>query len=120
MPASRIHLIRHGEVHNPRRVLYERIAGYRLSEAGRLMARVAAEHVQSLGRPVSALVCSPLERTRESAEPFAEIFGAVKGDFYAIDRMLFSPAKVTVTALKSGQSFQTGHIDTAVLARSFA
>lgn len=77
MTAARIHLVRHGEVHNPRRVLYERIAGYRLSEAGRLMARVAAEHVQSLGRPVSALVCSPLERTRESAEPFAEIFGLV-------------------------------------------
>ena len=44
----------------------------------------------------------------------------MKGDFYAIDRMLFSPAKVTVTALKSGRSFQAGHIDTAVLARSFA
>jgi len=44
----------------------------------------------------------------------------VKGDFYAIDRMLFSPAKVTVTALKTGESFQAGHIDTAVLSRSFA
>lgn len=39
------------------------------------MARQAAEYVQSLGRPVSALVCSPLQRTQESAEPFAEIFG---------------------------------------------
>ena len=43
----------------------------------------------------------------------------MKGDFYAIDPMLFSPAKVTVTALETGESFQAGHIDTAVLARSF-
>lgn len=39
------------------------------------MARQAAEYVRDLDRPVSALVCSPLERTRESAEPFAELFG---------------------------------------------
>jgi methenyltetrahydromethanopterin cyclohydrolase len=44
----------------------------------------------------------------------------VKGDFYAIDRMLFSPAKVTVTALESGESFEGGHIDTAILSRSFS
>lgn len=38
------------------------------------MARAAAEHVQSLERPVSALLCSPLQRTKESAQPFAELF----------------------------------------------
>ncbi|QKJ18512.1 histidine phosphatase family protein [Microbacterium hominis] len=74
MPADRLHLVRHGEVYNPRRVLYGRLPGYQLSVDGRRMARQAAEYVQSLERPVSALVCSPLERTRESAEPFAEIF----------------------------------------------
>ncbi len=62
----------------------------------------------------------PSLTSKDYGKPFAEIFAAVKGDFYAIDRMLFSPAKVTVTALKSGESFQAGHIDTAVLARSFA
>ncbi len=62
----------------------------------------------------------PSLKSKDYGKPFAEIFAAVKGDFYAIDRMLFSPAKVTVTALKSGQSFQAGHIDTAVLSRSFA
>jgi len=62
----------------------------------------------------------PSLTSKDYGKPFADIFTAVKGDFYAIDRMLFSPAKVTVTALKSGESFEAGQIDTAVLARSFA
>jgi len=75
MPAERLHLVRHGEVHNPRRVLYGRLPHYRLSEDGRRMARAAAEYVEDQGRPVSSLHCSPLQRTQESAEPFTEIFG---------------------------------------------
>jgi broad specificity phosphatase PhoE len=39
------------------------------------MARQAAEYIRSLERPLSALVVSPLQRTRESAEPFEELFG---------------------------------------------
>ncbi|MBP2437333.1 histidine phosphatase family protein [Microbacterium amylolyticum] len=74
MPAERLHLVRHGEVHNPQHVLYERIPGYGLSEAGRGMAHAAAEHISTLERPVTRLVCSPLQRAQESAEPFAEIF----------------------------------------------
>ncbi|MDE0546173.1 histidine phosphatase family protein [Microbacterium sp. C7(2022)] len=75
MPAERLHLVRHGEVYNPRRVLYGRLPGFRLSDDGRQMARSAAEYIQTLDRPVTALVCSPLQRTRESAEPFTELFG---------------------------------------------
>ncbi|MEU1971173.1 histidine phosphatase family protein [Microbacterium sp. NPDC019599] len=75
MPAERLHLVRHGEVHNPRRVLYGRLPGYGLSEDGRRMAQQAADYVGRLTRPVSGLVCSPLQRTRESAEPFQEKFG---------------------------------------------
>ncbi len=67
--------MRHGEVHNPRRVLYGRLPGFGLSVDGRRMARQAADYVHSLERPVAALVCSPLQRTRESAEPFTEVFG---------------------------------------------
>ena len=66
--------MRHGEVHNPRRVLYGRLPGYGLSDDGRRMARSAAEHVQGLDRPVGALITSPLQRARESAEPFTELF----------------------------------------------
>jgi methenyltetrahydromethanopterin cyclohydrolase len=61
----------------------------------------------------------PSIASKDYGKPFAEIFESVKGDFYAIDRMLFSPAKVTVTALESGESFEAGHIDAAILARSF-
>jgi methenyltetrahydromethanopterin cyclohydrolase len=62
----------------------------------------------------------PSLKSKDYGKPFADIFASVKGDFYAIDRMLFSPAMVTVTSLKSGESFIGGHIDTAVLSRSFS
>ncbi|WP_345751467.1 histidine phosphatase family protein [Microbacterium rhizophilus] len=75
MPAELIHLVRHGEVHNPDRVLYERLPGFRLSDDGRRMARAAAEHVRDLGRTVTTLLCSPLQRTQESSEPFTELLG---------------------------------------------
>jgi methenyltetrahydromethanopterin cyclohydrolase len=58
--------------------------------------------------------------SRDYGRPFAEIFKAVKGDFYAIDPMLFSPAKVTVTALETGESFQSGDVDLDLLDASFA
>ena len=62
----------------------------------------------------------PSKASRDYGRPFAEIFNAVKGDFYAIDPMLFSPAKITVTALETGESFQSGEIDLSLLDASFA
>ncbi len=61
----------------------------------------------------------PSANSKDYGKPFAELFAAVKGDFYQIDPMLFSPAKVTVTSLETGDSFQNGTIDDAVLQRSF-
>jgi broad specificity phosphatase PhoE len=90
VPADRLHLVRHGEVHNPGRVLYGRLPGYRLSADGRRMARQAAEYVHGLERPVSALVASPLQRTRESAEPFTELFGIEP----IIDERVIEPTNV--------------------------
>lgn len=90
MPASRLHLVRHGEVHNPDRVLYGRLPHYHLSEAGRRMASAAADHVAALGRPVTSLRCSPLERTQESAAPFAERFGLTP----VIDERVIEPTNV--------------------------
>ena len=58
--------------------------------------------------------------SRDYGRPFAEIFKAVNGDFYAIDPMLLSPAKVIVTALETGESFQSGDIDLDLLDASFA
>jgi len=57
--------------------------------------------------------------SRDYGQPFAEIFKRFKGDFYAIDPMLFSPGQVTVTALESGQSFDAGKIDLKLLDASF-
>lgn len=74
MPAERIHLVRHGEVHNPEGVLYGRIPHFHLSERGHKMAEAAAKELQSDQRKVTALYSSPLLRTRESAEPIKEAF----------------------------------------------
>lgn len=90
MVASRLHLVRHGEVHNPKRVLYGRLPDYHLSTAGRQMAHAAAEHVAAQDRPVAALYSSPLERAQESAEPFAERFGLTP----EIDIRLIEPTNV--------------------------
>jgi methenyltetrahydromethanopterin cyclohydrolase len=62
----------------------------------------------------------PSKASRDYGRPFSEIFRKAKGDFYAIDPMLFSPAKVTVTALQTGESFQSGEIDLELLDASFA
>lgn len=62
----------------------------------------------------------PSERSRDYGRPFVDIFKRAKGDFYAIDPMLFSPAEVIVTALDSGESFHTGRVDLSLLDASFA
>lgn len=82
--------MRHGEVHNPDRVLYGRLPNFRLSADGRRMARQAADYVHRLDRPIGALICSPLQRTRESAEPFAELFGIQP----VIDEAVIEPTNV--------------------------
>lgn len=61
----------------------------------------------------------PASASRDYGRPFAEIFRAAKGDFYAIDRALFSPARVRVSAIESGATFTAGRLDEALLARSF-
>jgi broad specificity phosphatase PhoE len=68
-----VHLLRHGEVHNPDQVIYGRIPGFHLSEDGRMMAKAAADFLA--GRDITALFSSPMERARETAEPLAAQFG---------------------------------------------
>jgi len=68
-----VHLVRHGEVHNPDRILYGRLPGFHLSEAGRLMAKAAADYLAD--RDVTVLKSSPLQRAVETAEPIAAEFG---------------------------------------------
>jgi broad specificity phosphatase PhoE len=68
-----VHLLRHGEVDNPQGVLYGRLPGFHLSEAGRAMAEAAARAVT--GRDIIRVEASPLERAQETATPIAAVFG---------------------------------------------
>lgn len=65
-----VHLVRHGEVHNPEGVLYGRLPGFRLSERGQKQALVVAEHLRDAD--VTHVACSPLERARQTASPIAD------------------------------------------------
>ncbi len=62
----------------------------------------------------------PSSASRDYGRPFADVFRGFKGDFYAIDPMLFSPAQVIVTAVDTGQSFHQGRLDLTLLDASFA
>lgn len=84
MVATTVHLLRHGEVHNPEGVLYGRLPGYRLSERGLAMARAVADALA--GEPadsgvararhdVTVVIASPLQRAQETAAPVAAAFG---------------------------------------------
>ena len=64
-----VHVMRHGEVHNPDKILYGRLPGYRLSTDGEAMAEKAAAWFA--GRDITHLVASPLERAQQTAQPIA-------------------------------------------------
>jgi broad specificity phosphatase PhoE len=68
-PDTIVHLLRHGEVHNPEGVLYGRRDGFHLSELGRQMADKVASAIHE--RDIVHLVSSPLERAQETAAPLA-------------------------------------------------
>ena len=85
MSRTTVHLLRHGEVHNPDGILYGRLPGFRLSEDGLAMALAAAEAVR--GRDVTEVVSSPLLRAQETAEPIAKVFGL---DITTDDRLIES------------------------------
>ena len=61
----------------------------------------------------------PASNSKDYGKPFAEVFRDYGYDFFEIDPMLFSPARVTVTALGSGRSFRAGRLDAELLERSF-
>ena len=70
-----VHLVRHGEVHNPDGILYGRRPGYHLPALGPRMAERVAGALA--GRDVVHLVSSPLERAQETAAPIADELGLV-------------------------------------------
>jgi broad specificity phosphatase PhoE len=70
MTTTTVHLLRHGEVHNPGGVLYGRMNGYHLSDLGKQMAQRVADAVAD--RDIVHVVSSPLERAQETVAPIAE------------------------------------------------
>jgi broad specificity phosphatase PhoE len=78
MPQATVHLLRHGEVHNPAGVLYGRLPEFHLSELGLQMAQLLADHFRdraSQGAKIVYLVASPLTRAQETALPTSNALG---------------------------------------------
>jgi broad specificity phosphatase PhoE len=72
-PDTVVHLLRHGEVHNPEGVLYGRRDGFHLSDLGNRMAQRIADTIGD--RDIVHLRVSPLERAQETARPLATARG---------------------------------------------
>jgi broad specificity phosphatase PhoE len=73
--STRISFVRHGRVHNPEKIVYGRLPGFRLSEQGRREADAAAARLQT--DPVDALFTSPMLRARQTARAVALRQGGV-------------------------------------------
>jgi len=68
-----VHLLRHGEVHNPEGVLYGRLPGYVLSDLGHEMAERAGKALS--GHNIIGVISSPMERAQQTAVPVAGAHG---------------------------------------------
>lgn len=64
-----VHVLRHGEVHNPRGILYGRLPGFALSVAGRAQAGAVARSLSD--HDIALVIASPLQRAQETAAPIA-------------------------------------------------
>ncbi|MCV7192466.1 histidine phosphatase family protein [Mycolicibacterium brumae] len=68
-----VHVMRHGEVHNPEKILYGRLPGYRLSDRGQAQAQAVAKWLAK--NDITYIVASPLQRAQETAAPIAAEHG---------------------------------------------
>lgn len=101
-----VHLLRHGEVFNPDRVLYGRLPGFGLSERGAAMARRVAAVIDAVPPSparVGLLVSSPLQRARETVAP--------------LERALGLTARIDPRVIEGANDFEGHHVDAAFLAR---
>lgn len=78
MSSATVHLLRHGQVHNPDAIVYGRMPDFHLSELGARMAEAAAADLRARvnqGDRYVVLASSPLTRARETAAPVARELG---------------------------------------------
>lgn len=69
-PYTVLFFIRHGQVENPQKVIYERLPGFHLSEKGQQQVQTTARYLTQLDHAVhaTALYSSPLDRTVETSQ----------------------------------------------------
>jgi broad specificity phosphatase PhoE len=78
-PRTVVHMLRHGQVENPGKVLYGWLPGFPLSALGERMAARVAQALS--GKDVTHIASSPLERAAQTAQSVADEFGlAVRTD----------------------------------------
>ncbi|MGZ8177026.1 histidine phosphatase family protein [Williamsia sp. SKLECPSW1] len=73
MQRTIVHMMRHGEVHNPEGILYGRLPNFRLSQTGSGQARRVADEFAD--HDITAVFASPLQRAQETATPIAAAHG---------------------------------------------
>jgi len=95
--SSTVHVIRHGEVENPKKILYGRQPGWRLSERGQAMAQVIGDWSKDID--LGALHVSPLQRAQETAAPIS----AAHNIAITTDERLIEAANIF-----EGKSFEPG------------
>ncbi len=61
----------------------------------------------------------PSSTSNDYGKPFADIFKDYKYDFFKIDGNLFSPSKVIISNMKTGNTFSSGDINLQLLKKSF-
>ncbi|MET3810152.1 histidine phosphatase family protein [Arthrobacter sp. UYEF3] len=109
MPQATVHLLRHGEVHNPEGVLYGRLPEFHLSELGQEMARTLAEHFSdraAQGARIVHLVASPLTRAQETAEPISR---ALNLDIVTEERIIEAANYFEGLQVSKGELFKPKH-----------
>ena len=75
MTETHIHLIRHGQVHNPNKILYGRLPRFGLSARGRDQARQSAAYLANMN--LAAIYASPMLRARQTAAIIGEHYPAL-------------------------------------------
>ncbi|HEX6535761.1 MAG TPA: methenyltetrahydromethanopterin cyclohydrolase [Gemmatimonadaceae bacterium] len=78
----------------------------------RFVVRADDDELESLAASL------PASASSDYGTPFYDIFQRYGGDFYKIDKMLFSPARVWLTSVASGRTFRGGRAAPDVLEQS--
>jgi broad specificity phosphatase PhoE len=74
----KVYLVRHGDVFNPKGLIYGRLPGFKLSETGIKEVNKAGKYLDSLGAKPEIIITSPLLRTVQTAKIIQTYFPDVE------------------------------------------